>query len=685
MLQKNHQIRYISILIVIGFVITPILGVASNHGYCETGELLLKFKPGVNDYHKESLLMSLGLEIVDEIPDLGVLVVSTQRLALPSIKSILLQNPLIDFVEENHELSPSIIPNDQYYGSQWHLKKILAPEAWDISRGECITVAVLDSGVDPDHPDLASKLIQGYNFYNNNEDTRDVYGHGTKVAGVVAALTNNVIGVSSIGWECSILPIRVTDSGGYTTYSRLIKGLMYAADRGAKVAVISFQIYSGSVLSDAAKYFMDKGGLVVAAGGNDRRYHYDLDNPYIISVSATTSSDSRASFSSYGHYIDLAAPGSSIYTTTDGGSYSSVSGTSFSAPLTAGLVALIFSANPSLIPTQVEKIVESTAKDLGNTGYDIYYGWGRIDASRALAEAVIGENPPPMPETDTSPPVVTITHPSDGMIVSGDFIVNVDASDDAGVSKVELYKDGTLYSTDFGEPYNFYWDTVGDPNGYCTLLAKAYDPSDNCGESSPVIVEILNTIPEPDINPPVVTITDPTDESTVSGTISVKVDANDDEAIVKVELYKDGAIYLTDFTNPYEFEWDTTGDSDGTYVLVAKAYDPSENCGESSPVTIEVSNEIEEVDTTPPYAKIDYPSDGSTVGWSVTIKVSASDDSGIDRVEFYIDGYLKNVDESYPYEYRWYAIWYQRGMHVIKVVAYDIYGNCSEDIINVYR
>ncbi|MCP8305061.1 MAG: S8 family serine peptidase [archaeon] len=580
-------------MIVIGFVITPILGVVSNDGYCETGELLLKFKPGVNDYHKERLLMSLGLEIGDEIPNLGVLVVSAPRPALPSIKSMLLQNPLIDFVEENHELSPSIIPNDQYYGSQWHLEKILAPEAWDISRGAGITVAVLDSGVDPDHPDLASKLIQGYNFYNNNEDTGDVYGHGTKVAGVVAALTNNVIGVSSIGWECSILPVRVTDSGGYTTYSRLIKGLMYAADRGAKVAVISFRIYSGSVLSDAAKYFMDKGGLVVAAGGNDQRYHSDLDNPYIISVSATTSSDSRASFSSYGPYVDLAAPGSGIYTTTDGGSYSSVSGTSFSAPLTAGLIALIFSANPSLIPTQVEQILESTAKDLGDTGYDIYYGWGRIDASRALAEAAksspspIEESPPSMPEPDTSPPVVNITHPSDGMVVSGDLTVNVDANDDTGVSKVELYKDGALYSTAFDEPYKFYWDTTDDPNGYCTLSAKAYDPSDNCGESSPVIVE--------------------------------------------------------------------------------------------------VSNEIEEGDTTPPYVKIDYPSDGSRVGWSVKIKVSASDESGIDRVEFYIDGYLKNVDYSYPYEYRWYAIRYQRGIHTITVIAYDIYGNCSEDSINVYR
>lgn len=339
-----------------------------------------------------STLSSLGLEIVDEIPQIEVLVVSVPQEALPRVKSALSRNPMIDFVKENLKLSPSAIPNDKYYGFQWHLKKVEAPDAWDISSGDpTVVIAVLDSGVDLEHPDLACKVLPGYNFYDNNCDVRDVSGHGTAVAGVAAAATNNSLGVAAIGWHCSILPVRVTDPNGYTSYSLLAKGLTYAADRGAKVAVVSFGIFGGQDLSSAAKYFMDKGGLVVASGGNTGSYCDDPNNPYIVSVSGTTSDD--RSWGTYGPYIDLSAPCSAIYTTINGGGYGNVGGTSFSAPLTAGLIGLIFSANPSLAPNQVEQILKSTAVDLGDPGYDVYYGWGRINASKAL-KATVGSTHP---------------------------------------------------------------------------------------------------------------------------------------------------------------------------------------------------------------------------------------------------------------------------------------------------
>ncbi|NWG08813.1 MAG: S8 family serine peptidase, partial [Nitrososphaerales archaeon] len=447
-LRGTSAIAIIALLILSGLPFIPVLGLENG-----VDDLLLKFKSGVSDYYKEKVLMLLGLEIKEEISGTQTYIVSAPKYAISYIKSVLSLNPLIDIVEEDQRIPPSLIPNDSYYSSQWHLNKILAPDAWDISIGDPnIIIAVLDSGVDPSHPDLSAQLLQGYNFYDNNYNTSDVFGHGTKVAGVAAALTNNMIGVSSIGYQCSILPIRVTDTSGYAYSSLLSKGLTYAADRGAKVAVISFAIFGGSTISDAAKYFIDKGGLVVAAGGNDYTNHPDLDNPYIISVSATTSSDSRASFSSYGPYIDLSAPGSVIYTTIRGGGYSSVSGTSFSAPLTAGLVALIFSANPSLTPTEVEQIMESTALDLGDPGYDVYYGYGRIDASRALM-SVNGF----VTYRDTDPPSVTITHPNDGTTVSGSVTISVDAYDNDCVSRVELYKDGVLYAMDNTTPFSFYW------------------------------------------------------------------------------------------------------------------------------------------------------------------------------------------------------------------------------------
>jgi hypothetical protein len=220
---------------------------------------------------------------------------------------------------------------------------------------------------------------------------------------------------------------------------------------------------------------MDRGGLVVAAGGNTGKYEDYADNPYIISVSATTTGDALASFSPYGPYIDLSTPGVSIYTTVRGGSYASASGTSLSAPITAGVVALMFSVNPSLTPSQAEQILEATAVDLGGAGHDVYYGGGRVDAYAALKMASSVSPPPP----DNTPPSVEITYPRDVYTVSSTIIVKVDASDDSGVSKVELYKNGVLFAVDSEAPYEFYWDTTADPDGVYVLVAKAYDRAGN--------------------------------------------------------------------------------------------------------------------------------------------------------------------------------------------------------------
>ncbi|MCP8321691.1 MAG: S8 family serine peptidase [archaeon] len=580
----------LTLIILTGLLITPVLGATINSDDDNlSDELLIKFKPGVSEQYKERFLNSLGLEIKDEIPQTQTFIVSAPQEALQYIKSALLCNPLIDSVEEDHIISPLIIPNDEYYSSEWHLNKILASEAWDISTGDSnVVIAVLDSGVDPNHPDLSTKLLQGYNFYDNNYNTTDVYGHGTKVAGVAAALTNNTIGVSSISWQCSIMPLRVTDTNGYTSYSLLVKALIYAADRGAKVAVISFGIFGGSALSDAAKYFMDKGGLVVVAGGNDNANHSDPDNPYIISVSATTSSDSKASFSSYGPYIDLSAPGVGIYTTIRGGSYGSVSGTSFSAPLTAGLIALIFSANPSLTPTQVEQIIESTTIDLGDQGYDYYYGWGRIDASKALREAV-GETLTLYSYNDLTPPNVAITYPLDGTTVSGGINVSVDASDDNGILKVELYKDGTLYSTDSEAPFSFYWDTTSESDSLHTLMARAYDTSDNIKDSSTVNVIVSNL--NSDNAPPIVSIIRPKDGSKVSRSIKISASASDESGISKVEFYIDGSLIGTDYSYSYYCYWNTKSVSNGWHIIMVRAYDNFGNYADAS-IRVYVSNRV---------------------------------------------------------------------------------------------
>lgn len=559
-----------------------ILPLSITFGSVGRGELLLRFKPGASWQCREKILKDFGLEVLDEIPQIKVLVVSVPESALQRVKPALMRNPVVDFVEENVWVSPQVVPNDYYFSFQWHLRKIGAPDAWDISVGSSnVMVAVLDSGVDSSHPDLAGKLVSGWNFYNNNWDTSDVAGHGTAVAGVTAAATNNTIGVAGVGWNCLILPVRVTDENGYASYSLLSKGLIYAADRGARVAVVSFRIFNGSALTSAAKYFVDKGGLVFAAGGNTGQFENYTDNPYIISVSGTTSDDK--SWGSYGPYIDLSAPCSAIYTTTRGGGYGNVGGTSFSAPIAAGVAALIFSVNPSLTPSQVEQILESTAVDLGDPGYDIYYGWGRIDASKALREAV-GISPPP---PDITPPNVAITSPKDGATVSGGITVTVDAGDDVAVSKVELYKNGALFAVDFDAPYEFYWDTTCDPDGVYALTAKAYDKANNVGESNTVSVNVANKAK--DTSPPTISVTQPLNGSTVSRTIDIMVSAWDESGISKVEFYINAKLVATDSEEPYVYRWNTRSVKNGWHTIMVRAYDSFGNRAEAS-ITVYVSN-----------------------------------------------------------------------------------------------
>ena len=274
--------------------------------------LLVKFKASISDPAQHAILAKNKASRYDEIPQINVKIIKVPENSLDAVEAALRKNPDVDYVEKDYLFEPAILSNDQYLSKQWHLPKIAAPSAWDIGKGDGISIAILDTGVDPTHPDLKSKLLAGYNFYDNNNNWSDVCGHGTAVAGTAAATTNNLIGVAGVAWESKILPIRITDTRCYGYYSTMAKGIVFASDKGARVANISFLIFDGSVLRDAAKYMYNKGGWVVAAGGNTGSFVNSNDNPYIISVGATGSTDQITTFSTYGPYIDFAAPGSGI-------------------------------------------------------------------------------------------------------------------------------------------------------------------------------------------------------------------------------------------------------------------------------------------------------------------------------------------------------------------------------------
>lgn len=283
-------------------------------------------------------------------------------------------------------------PNDALYSEyQWNLPIIETEQGWGITKGkEDVIVAVVDTGVDIDHPDLKGHLLQGYNVFDNQAEPLDDVGHGTHVAGVISALVNNNEGVAGMTWYNKVLPVKVLDqSGAGSTYS-VAEGIIWAADHGAKVINMSLGNYAeAQFLHDAVKYAYDKDIVLIAASGNDNteRPGYPAAYPEVFAVAATDSNNEKASFSNYGDYIDVAAPGVNIASTYPPSQYAALSGTSMASPHVAALAALIRSINPLLKNTEVMDIMRQSSQDLGTAGKDTYFGYGLIDVKRALQAA----------------------------------------------------------------------------------------------------------------------------------------------------------------------------------------------------------------------------------------------------------------------------------------------------------
>ena len=441
--------------------------------------ILLKRKPGVSDERLEGIIRGQSGEAVDRIPQIDVHEIKVPAHARDTVLRALQRNPNIQFAEPVYLVEPGeVIPNDPRYGNAWHLPKIDAPTAWTASRGDGIVVAVLDTGIEASHPDFAGQLVQGWNAASQNDDTSDVHGHGTQVAGTVGAATDNATGVAAVGWNAKIMPIRVTNrSDGVASTADMARGLTWAADNGAHIANMSYSVWSFSTVQSAAKYLRNQGGLAFSSAGNNGTDPGGSGTPHIVVVSATNSSDSRTSWSNYGDFVDLSAPGASIQTTRTGGGYGSASGTSFSSPVAAAVAALVMAANDQLTPDQVQQILFDSADDLGAAGWDPYYGWGRVNAGSALMMAWSGEE-------DRTPPEVLIASPSEGTTVKGEVTVRIDATDDMGVAEVTLHADGQVVGSATMAPFEFVWDTTLVAGGTVHLYAEARDAAGNVGTHS---------------------------------------------------------------------------------------------------------------------------------------------------------------------------------------------------------
>jgi thermitase len=495
-------------------------------------------------------------------------------------------HPHIKYAELDHRVKSSFAPTDPYYGSEWHLPKVGAPSAWDTTQGAGITIAILDSGVDAAHPDLSPNLVAGYNFYSNNSDTTDACGHGTAVAGVAAAAINNGTGVAGVAGQSKLMPIRVayfdtTQNGCYAYYSTIVSGLTYAADHGARVANVSYGGLAASLtVQSAAQYMKGKGGLVFVSAGNDGVDANIAPTTSMIPVSATDTNDALASWSTYGAFVAMSAPGAGIWTTSKGGIYQAWTGTSFSSPLTAGVAALMMSANPALDGTKIESLMYASAVDLGTAGRDPYYGYGRVDASASVKAAVAATS-----TIDRQAPTAAITAPTAFSSISGLVPINVSATDNVGVARIELLVNGTTVAVDSGAPFGFSWNSSGVANGMADLVAVAYDAAGNFTASSTVSVNVANATPlvKVDTTPPVVAIANPV-PGMVNGTVSVFLNATDNSGAAGItqQLFIDGVLKAKGTGGTLGYNWNTRKIASGIHTLKAVATDAAGNASSAS-------------------------------------------------------------------------------------------------------
>lgn len=381
------------------------------------GQVLVKFKDNIPQAAANAELKRHNGKVVDQISGIGTLVVEVPDSALDRVIEALSKNPNVEYAEENSKAFaldfPTDAPNDTYYaGNQWGLENIGqvivgqtgvidadidAQAAWNVTTGSSsaglVKVAVLDTGIDQAHPDLSSKIDLQRDFTGSGS-VDDFYGHGTHVSGIVAAVANNGLGIAGVCPGCRLLNGKVLDNNGSGAYSWIANGITWASDNGAKVINMSL---GGSVksttLERAVKYAWSRNVVVVAAAGNSANPSKTYPGAYtnVIAVAATNNLDKKAYFSSYGSWVDVAAPGENIFSTfpthpykiNKSLGYDFGSGTSMATPMASGVAALIWSTPYGTSNLSVRSRLESTADKISGTGK--YWVSGRINAGRAVA------------------------------------------------------------------------------------------------------------------------------------------------------------------------------------------------------------------------------------------------------------------------------------------------------------
>ncbi len=485
---------------------------AVDEGPVVPGQLLVQFKPGTPAWDRAGAHASLGAKAKGRIPQINIDIVSTPGgRSVNDLVKLYQKNPNVVFAEPDGIWATDMTPNDPRFWEQSQSTLIGFPQAWAATSGSAgAVIAVLDTGVDLSHSEFAGRFVPGWDFFSGDADPSDTHGHGTMVTGIAAQTGNNGVMYAGATWNSPVMPLRVGNSS--MSWSAVASALTFAADNGARVATMSFSgtSYSSSVKS-AVDYALGKGMFLSASAGNTGtegvRYPAGFDGVVGVgSVQITTIS----SFSSFGPHVSVVAPGEAIPTTClpvnspDGSQWTYFGGTSASTPFVAGLASLLFSANPELTGAQVADIIRRTATDLGESGWDKHYGWGRIDAGAAMSAAIAtsppatqtqsvepapAPEPEPAPLADTTPPTVAITSPAEGVTVSGVVTIRAQAADNMSIARVEFLVNGARIGTSLSAPYSVNWNTR-KLSGAHTLTAVAFDTAGNSSTSASVAVTV---------------------------------------------------------------------------------------------------------------------------------------------------------------------------------------------------
>lgn len=361
----------------------------SKQGILKTEEnrKVIKLDSKLSDKEKIALEEKYDIEFTNDIDSNGIYVINITE-----------DSDMTSFEEELNANVETDVPIKMFADSvDWGVARIGADKVWDKGTGSGVKIGIIDTGIQKDHPDLAGNIITGYDFVNNDNDANDDNGHGTHVAGIAAASSNN-LGVVGVSHSSQLMPIKVLNAQGYGYLSDVAKGVYFATDNGVRVINLSLGSTSdSSLLRDAVNYATNKGVLIIAAAGNDGGAPCSYPAAYsnAVCVVATDSRNLLASFSNIGG--ELAAPGVYNYSTYIGSTYRYLSGTSMATPHVSGAAALLMSICTTCSSSEIRTLMRDTAVDLGEMGKDILFGYGLIDLTTAVASL----QPTPVEETPT--------------------------------------------------------------------------------------------------------------------------------------------------------------------------------------------------------------------------------------------------------------------------------------------